>query len=635
MSELKDRVFGLIIAAIAISSVFMQPAGTHPETAAARSATDGDWLFLAYMSADEPGAPLNWSADINEMEAGLLSQNITIIAMVDPPGIGDTKVYKIIRDPKRSDAIVSTALSYPPLGSGGEANMGDPATLSDFLVFGVENYYIGGKVGVILWGHGNGWIGVCEDRGDYLEPKEFAQGLSDAQSLIGNEVDLVIFDACSMGSIEALSLLSGIAAYSVSSEMEVPDYGFPYEPILTGISEKLDMNASEAAGIFVEEYVKFGALVANTTSQAAAIDLDELAETASELDSFSQQAILFMHLARPILYEQRNLSYDFPSGGTVDLAAYLGALSGDPDSPTRFSDLCDGLRESVLNSTIANRVFVSPSDAQLIGQDSLQGVSIFFPEIATALGNYSNSSTAAEDWALMLEELWTPTSFAPPAAATSIEAKDLRFNDGLNDSFSFEWNPTPEIEFWSCDALLIPGGDIAGTLEFLDSAPNSGNLDDLAPGTYNLCIYGIGPDDTYEYYRVFGNESVIRRYTFIAHLPETVASGELTIENLRTGEISKMAVSGNNASMSFVVPSPYSEGDRILLTFSMGNTTVARGLIVLTGDISDVYLVEISQPATIASLVLFMLVAAVAVFAFIKLRGKRRLAASRPKKMRE
>jgi len=598
----------------------LQSAGIPGAGIEAQAAGSDSWLFLAYMSADEAGSPLNWSADINEMESGLLSQNITIIALVDPPGTGDSKVYKIAHDPRDSDNIVSQTLTYTPLGAVGEAAMGEPGTLISFAEFAIDGYYQGGGICLILWGHGNGWMGVCQDKGSYLEPKELAQAMGAMASHLGRPLDLVIFDACDMGSFEVLPLLAKSAHYSVSSEIQVPEYGFPYDSVLVSMSVDTSMSALEAAKIFADEYVRYGALVADVTSQAAVIDLETLQDATVEFDGFCEEEPLFIALIKPTLDDARSSSYEI-GGNSVDLIEYLADIAENASAPERFSEAAGGLCTMILKSIAFNRVFISPTDYGFLGSDSFQGLSIFFPNIAVQMDGYRNSSDIAATWSEFLANLHSGTGYTTPQPGLGLTMKDLRYGDGLADSFSFIWNETAEIDEWSCDALEIPGRDVAGRLNFSDSAISSGTIGNLTPGYYEVCAYGIASDGKYRYYGVFEDVAIMRRFTFDVHLPEPVPNGDINITNLRTGESVVSPVSGGSTVISFLVPSPCTEGDRVLLSLERDNVTIARGLIILSGDATEVYLVGVSQPGTLPSLFLFLLVAALIVSAFIKLRG--------------
>lgn len=104
------------------------------------------------------------------------------------------------------------------------ASMADPATLTDFIRWGAENYPAK-KYGLILWDHGGGSkTGLFIDElynGDILYLNELGLALSDA----GVVFETVLFDACMMGSFETAYAIRNNAKWMVASEEVVPGKG--------------------------------------------------------------------------------------------------------------------------------------------------------------------------------------------------------------------------------------------------------------------------------------------------------------------------------------------------------------------------------------------------------------------------
>jgi hypothetical protein len=611
----------MVAVAMILASIQMLT-GTYAGSPAHEQAGASDsWTFLAYMSADVPGSPLNWTADINEMEEGLYSDNITMVTLVDPDGVGDSVAYNISHEIPTSEGIVSPRVAYPPI-SGTEANMGDPDTLIDFVKFGVDDFYQGGKIGVILWGHGESWSGVCQDRGDYLTPQELEYALLSIKDYIGRPLDLVVFDACSMGSIEVLSALSGSVSYSVSSEIPVPAPGFPYDSILMRVSTDLSLGAADVGAAFADEYVKFGALMANVTSQAAVINLAALEIAADSIGRLGNQSILFIPVAKENLRDARNDSYETDGLSTIDLQTYLTSLASNDSLPRRLSRTANEASNILSASVTFNRAFVSPSDADVISMADLTGLSIFLPQATVRLSGYMNVSELSMEWGQFLEEMFSNTSYQRPGADARIVLEDLRFDDGLMDSFAIGWNETAQIESWAFDVLRNrefevaamadrEDGDVPGTIEFRD----------LPPDVYDVCAYGLGNDGTYRYYEIFENITVMKRYQYLIHFPEQIADNitRLEIVDLRTGVTESFSASGSQMDLRFDVPGKFRESDSILLQLKRGNSTLAWGIIELTGGNSELTLTSQPQPSVVTVFIVFILVSALLGFAAVKL----------------
>ncbi len=614
---------GSVIAiAIFLASIQMLTGAYAGSVAHEQAGASDSWTFLAYMSADAPGSPLNWTADINEMEAGLFSSNITVLALVDPDGIGDSRVYNISHETPATDAIVSPQVAYPPLAGGGEANMGDPNTLIDFLKFGVDDFYQGGKIAVILWGHGDGWNGVCQDRGDYLTPQELKYALLTFKAYIGRPVDLLVFDACSMGSIEVLSALSGSASYSVSSEITVPATGFPYDSVLTRVSIDLSLGPAEVGTAFADEYVKFGALMANVTSQAAVINLAALEMASDSVGRLGNQSALFIPVAKGELLAARNDSYETDGLSMIDLQTYLTGLSSDNSLPRRLSRASDESSRILSESVAFNRVFISPSDASFISPANLTGLSIFLPQSTILLSGYMNVSGLSMTWGQFLGKMFSNTTYQRPDADVRISLEDLRFDDGLMDSFTIGWNETAQIVSWAFDVLHSGGFDVAATADKEDnSLPRAVEFRNLPPDVYDVCAYGIGADGTYRYYGISENVTVMKRYQYLIHFPEYIADDKTRLEivDLRTDATDSFNASGSQMEVRFDVPGQFRESDNVLLQLKRGNSTLAWGIIELSGDNAELTLTTQPQPSVLTVFIVFILISALLGFATVKL----------------
>jgi len=578
------------------------------------------WTFLVYMSGDVPSSPLNWTADINEMEKGLLSQQIAAIALVDPEGLGDSRAYVISHDELDTPEIISEELTQLPfLPETGEANMGDSETLIGFATFILENYHMGGRFAVIFWGHGNGWYGVSQDREDILEPDEIVHALATIRDLLGRKVDLVVFDACNMGSLEVLSSLSDVALFSVCSEITLPSYGLPYDIILTRISIEPSMSTEDTARAFVEEYVKFGALISGMTSQAAVIDLEKLTNATASFDRFVQNCSLFMPIASEIFEHARNSSTEIDAGSTVDLMSYLSAVEKANQSPKRLARLAEESMETLSDAVVSNRVHFDPSDPD--SPLSLSGISIFYPYEILPGSQYENTSDVSRSWADFLRKMHENDSLNTPDTNFNLTTEDRQFEDGLTDSVILHWDETQEIQLWEFEILAMPD-DVLKSIEIVNDSNLSLIIDYLEIGAYNICIYGRGQEGEFRWYDIFESIDIMRRYSYMIDLSGIVGDGiaQLIIIDLKNEEQLLINVSGDMVTLTFDVPEPYLIGDKIIVELSVDGEFVARGLIVI-GDDSDAA-VSLGMEPELSSFTEFsssILISSLLVFSFIKL----------------
>lgn len=113
-----------------------------------------------------------------------------------------------------------------------QKNMGEAATLTDFLKWGQKNYPTNHNM-LILWDHGGGAAkGVCFDENysfDALSLGELKTALKEAK--LNTKFDIIGFDACLMASIEVAATVKDYAKYMIASEEIVPSGGWDYNTV--------------------------------------------------------------------------------------------------------------------------------------------------------------------------------------------------------------------------------------------------------------------------------------------------------------------------------------------------------------------------------------------------------------------
>ena len=195
------------------------------------SVAKASWTVLIYTSADDP-SPLEDFAlqDYVDLENDIGGSNIdiSIVMQLDrisgqDSGFGDWTdthrfIVKNLRTPTVQNSIESEEYDYL-----GEKDMGSAATLSDFLVWGVDRFRANNYF-VIFAGHGSG-TGVCSDdtSGSMLGLSDLTAGFQAmtqkmASNGDGNKVDVVLFKACLDSSTEIAAQISPYVDYMVGVE---------------------------------------------------------------------------------------------------------------------------------------------------------------------------------------------------------------------------------------------------------------------------------------------------------------------------------------------------------------------------------------------------------------------------------
>ena len=220
-----------------------------------------EWAIYIFMNGDNDLESYVFY-DLNELEEVGSSDNVHVVVQADRSegywaGAGDwtdTRRYYITKDDNTNQVNSELVMSV------GEADMGSPTDLADFLIWAYDEYPAQ-KVAVIFWNHGEAWskgtpppyISWDEGSGNVLS---FAQGdvHEGLQPLVDRHgpIELVGFDACYMGSWEVAHSLSAQALFMTGAETVVGMDGYLYPFILNAINDNPSISSADLARIFAE-----------------------------------------------------------------------------------------------------------------------------------------------------------------------------------------------------------------------------------------------------------------------------------------------------------------------------------------------------------------------------------------------
>lgn len=195
---------------------------------------------------------------INAMEEGLVGLDADVYVYASLAGT-TPKIYKIVAD--QSPEIRSTVIK-----SYGDQDSASPEVMKQILL--TMNAYAGSRpVGLVLWSHATNWlpnVGVKlmsfnEDRGSKTE-------LRDLQTVIPSGLDFLMFDACSMASVEVLYQLREKAKYTIASPAEVLSTSMPYHLVLKHFFDpNLERGLMSAAATYFNFYNQLTGLYQSAT----------------------------------------------------------------------------------------------------------------------------------------------------------------------------------------------------------------------------------------------------------------------------------------------------------------------------------------------------------------------------------
>lgn len=312
-----------------------------------------DWTLLIYMAADNTigdarrapnlGRPSGQLASLPTLAAAY--PNVNLVSYVDRYGPGGAQLC-----------------AYPPGGAPdcrvrAEPNSADPTTLASFIADG-RSRYPAARTALLIVAPGQAAGQLALDETAAGAPAVGLGGLEaayQAASLGGaNKLDLVIYQASLLGSVEAMQATAPYARYMVASAGPVWQLG-PYRelvPLLGGPSRN---DAAAVARGAVAAYATTVAAVGGVRATTwAAYDLGRAAAFGQALDVLAEalQAALSSEATttRPGVAAARaaTQSYDSSGNGRLDsIEAGDGAIALEEDAMLDLRDLADELQLAV------------------------------------------------------------------------------------------------------------------------------------------------------------------------------------------------------------------------------------------------------------------------------------------------
>ncbi len=224
--------------------------------------THAKWTFMIYMDADN-NLEFYAKKDLEEIAKVGSDQNINVTVLIDRRSGEYTGPILNIPDWESAKWFFVEKNQLYEIEDKGELNMGDSASLENFIVSVVEKYPAD-KYALILWNHGKGWKGFGFDEtnnGDKLTLNELSNALFSAQYQLTTSpifmIDLIGFDACLMADIETMYALSSYGKVLVASQELEPGVGWDYEAILNELTLNPSMDAFQLGKIIADTYEEF------------------------------------------------------------------------------------------------------------------------------------------------------------------------------------------------------------------------------------------------------------------------------------------------------------------------------------------------------------------------------------------
>lgn len=392
------------------------------------------WTVLVYMVADNDLEPFGLE-DLEEMTRAGASDDFRIVVQSDrasdysDDGVGGLPDWQSTkRLLVQQDALVE-------LDDLGERNMGDPATLAEFITWGV-NSYPADRYALVFWDHGSGWVGFGGDEStsdhDRLDIAELRRGID--QGLAGTALEgfaLIGFDACLMATFELALAMRDYGAYLLASEELEPGHGWDYEH-LRGLRDDPARGPVAMGELLMGGFAEQAAAQdTDATITLSLVDLQALAPLESAVDALAEQLRREFDVTAAYLGRQRQASQRF--GETADLS-YASNLVDLGDLAGRLGLDYGPLSETTgkVRAALRGAVVAEVHGAAI---DHAYGLSIYFPPQRPYYDIGYRDIAGDSAWNRMLEDYYDMGEsglFAPPRFTNPGGVADVEFyQDGM------------------------------------------------------------------------------------------------------------------------------------------------------------------------------------------------------------
>jgi len=382
-----------------------------------------EWTIMVYLAADN-NLESAGVGDFLEMSSVGSTSDVRIVVQFDRSSgydttNGDWTTTKRFFVTQGMIPVASSALSDL-----GEMNMGNPATLLNFVQW-AKTSYPAEKYALILWNHGGGWMpadelpdesgglisaqGVSWDDGnggDYLSNMEISSVLASVTDNGSEKLEMVGLDACLMAMLEVDVHLQPYVVARASSEDSEPNDGWPYDTILADLVASPTWDGATLASDVVTRYSESYS-GANTQS---ALDFDSDFVTLLTATDSLADALLANITSNCYTYENaRNASDEYYRLGILAGYQYIDLYDFAGELAQRFAEghavhtSADDVMAAVLAAVTNNRSASTQS----------KGITIYFPDRDNEWNDYKDEYASTQwlstqiDWYDFLDAYFT------------------------------------------------------------------------------------------------------------------------------------------------------------------------------------------------------------------------------------
>jgi hypothetical protein len=229
-----------VLAILALLLALAAPATAAPPPGKGKPAAQAKWTFMVYIVGDnnlDEYVPLDIETEL--APAGS-NEDVAVVALADRAATAEWTQTLLFYVTQGMEATPETALE-----DWGEANMGDPQTLIDFVLW-AKATYPAEHYALSLWNHGWSWRPdhtMSDDtNSDTLDQHELEAVLDEV-----GPIDVIMYDACQMATIENQATVRAYSQAIVHSQEYVNWDGIEYELVIPALQENPEMTPEELA----------------------------------------------------------------------------------------------------------------------------------------------------------------------------------------------------------------------------------------------------------------------------------------------------------------------------------------------------------------------------------------------------
>ncbi len=286
------------------------------------------WTVMVYMVGSDLEAKPNrkggdhWaSKDILEMLAGTAVPNTTTNLVISTGG-STRNGWNTVKRTFIQNGQVHVLEDLGP------KNMADPQTLSDFVIWAKANFPAQHDA-LILWNHGGGTQGYGKDtsksgNGAMMDLNQLHQAYEMTRQQLEKPLDIVVYDACLMASIEVAQITATVANAMASSVELEPGHGIDYAHLMNHLGVSPPDNGLNFGRVVKTGYIEHAKNEGTFDKSQITYSVFDLTPLPSFTETFSKFALKFNEL----LKQKGFLDYERLSRGIIRAPGYPRIATG-------------------------------------------------------------------------------------------------------------------------------------------------------------------------------------------------------------------------------------------------------------------------------------------------------------------